>query len=225
MFAVPQFACHARSPTPRRCAARVILAGPRAARPAPRDTGRSASPLRRSVFWTLCLSLLTWHGISLAPAAEAGLSARATDAHDYTWTVRLEPRELSSTRQEAVRQAERKAQEQIAQWLRQIWPQGRWVPSVEELRERGILYDTYARPRDLELPDGPRTMFEGIADCRLSPEHWRWLLKQAQLDCASQRLWWLGQYVLAPITAVALIMLGVFQSRRVSTASAQKAPR
>ncbi|MCS7161320.1 MAG: hypothetical protein RMJ19_12685 [Gemmatales bacterium] len=120
-----------------------------------------------------------------------------------TWTVRLDDTELSSDRQTAIVRAEEKARQQLASWLRELWPDSTWSPTLDELRRLGIIYDWYAEARQLDLPDGSHTLFVGIAKCRLTPESWRALLSQARLNQRSLRLRMLGIYLLLPVSLLA----------------------
>ncbi|MCS7166895.1 MAG: hypothetical protein RMI91_09180 [Gemmatales bacterium] len=117
----------------------------------------------------------------------------------YTWAVRLDVGELSSDRLTAIQRAEQQAQTQVTSWLRQIWPNISWSPTTDQLRQLGILYDSYAETRELELPDGRQTMFVGVAECQLTADRWYALLRQAQLTERTNRLRWLSVYFLFPL--------------------------
>lgn len=121
----------------------------------------------------------------------------------------MERTELASRRQEALERAQQKAAEQIASWLRQVWPEDSWTLTpqfLQFLRDRRIIYDVYAESVILELPDGPKLMFGGVALCRLTPETWRELLERSRLAESERRLWMVGKYGFAP-TMVAWLVL------------------
>jgi hypothetical protein len=141
--------------------------------------------------------------IVLLPSARGGAAETSTA---YTWEVRVERTELASRRQEAIECAQQKAAEQIASWLRQVWPDGSWTPTPLFLRDRRIIYDVYTESVILELPEGPKLMFAGVALCRLTPETWRELLEQSRLAESQRRLWMLGKYGFAPAMVAWLVL-------------------
>ncbi len=141
--------------------------------------------------------------IVLLPSARGGAAESATA---YTWEVRVERTELVSHRHEAMERAQQKTAEQIASWLRQLWPDSTWTPTPQFLRDRRIIYDVYAESVVLELPEGEKLMFAGVALCRLTPETWRELLEQSRLAESRRRLWTLGRYGFVPAMVAWLVL-------------------
>lgn len=115
--------------------------------------------------------------------------------------------EVSSDRQQAIHAVEAKVQRQLVDWLRQLWPDCRWTPTPEQLHQHGIIYDAYAELRDFEVLGEIRTVFVGVAECRLTQESWRWLLHEARLAHSQDRLRTLAKFFLVPVGILSLILL------------------
>lgn len=154
------------------------------------------------------LAIAVW----LAGFVAMDSAAVAETATGHTWSVQLEKTELASARDTAIQRVQEKAADQIANWLRQVWPDAPWTPTPQFLRERRIIYDVCAESRILELPEGQRVMFAGVAQCRLTAENWRELLERVRCAESERRLKRLTWYVLLP-TTVLLVVVWVFHGR------------
>ena len=154
------------------------------------------------------IAVVVW----LAGFGAIGSAAAVDAATGYTWSVQLEMTELASARDTAIQRVQEKAADQVANWLRQVWPDASWTPTPQFLRERRIIYDVYAESRILELPEGQRVMFAGVAQCRLTTENWRELLERVRCVESERRLQRLAWYVLLPAT-VLLVVVWLFHGR------------